>query len=94
VVLSIFAVIAVNLFRNNESALLGTFDSFTAAFFALLGIVTGEQWSDLVRQVDDRGAASIDPSAAAFFLTFVVFVSIMSFNIIVAVRRLGLRAEG
>ena len=51
VVLSIFAVIAVNLFQNKGSALQSTFESFTAAFFALLGIVTGEEWSGLVRQV-------------------------------------------
>ena len=87
VVLSIFSVIAVNLFFDTPGNLQGSFESFTSAFITLLGITTGEEWSTYVRAGtgDGEGGGDVNVTAAIYFLTYIVLVSIMAFNIIIAV---------
>lgn len=82
VVLSIFSVIAVNIFVDKADFSQGNFVSFTTSFITLLGITTGEEWSSFVRGGPN---GDVDVTAAVYFLSFIILVSIMAFNIIQAV---------
>jgi voltage-gated sodium channel len=83
VIVSIYAVMAVNLFRDHPGAD-ATFESFSLSFFTLLGIATGEEWTSFLRTLnnDDGSVSSV---VAVFFVSFISLVGIVALNIIVAV---------
>jgi len=93
VIISIYAVLGVNLFAQEaEDDPKHTFRSFSASFYSLLGIAYGStNWTELLWASSDETEASASNFSAkcAYFLTFVALVGIVAFNIIVAVMLQG-----
>ena len=89
VVLSIYAIVATNVFRDKaaevnddafEEHLSAYYGSFFKAFVSLLGVATGyDSWTAEVRFL------GVDAVTILFFVSFVVLVSIVTINVIVAV---------
>ena len=88
VVLSIYAIVACNLFLNNPDPELQDritlyYGSFSRAFVSLLGVATGfDSWTNEVRFL---GGGDLDASGLAFYISFIMIVTIVTVNVIVAV---------
>lgn len=82
VVLSIYAIVATNLFRDKATEPEGSeyYGSFFNAFVSLLGVATGyDSWTAEVRRL------GVDAVTILYFVSFVVLVSVVTMNVIVAV---------
>ena len=97
VVLGIYAIMATHLFGHGDKAseaseaerdsfeqhLFDYYGSFTRAFLSLLGVATGfDSWTSEVRFL---GGDEIDTKTVVFFVSFIMIVSIVVVNVIVAV---------
>ena len=87
VLVSIYAVIAVNIFDTGSRECDldgGCFGSFSLSFYTLMGIATGESWTPYVHSMKNEDG-HVDTAVACFFVSFTVLVGIVALNIIVAV---------
>ena len=81
---------AVNLLGSAKSSDIGQmqsrFSRFSEAFCVLIGIATGDEWTNYILEDDFRTEqGSLDGVVVLFFMSFNALVFILSFNIIVAV---------
>ena len=79
---------AVNLLGSENSSDSGRsrFSRFSEAFCVLIGIATGDEWTNYILDDDFRTEqGSLDGVVVLFFMSFNALVFILSFNIIVAV---------
>jgi hypothetical protein len=82
VVISIYSVIAVNLFRKYSHE---HFQSFSLSFYTLLGVATGEDWVVYLHNSLREPGEGVDSVVAVYFVSYIGLVFIVSFNIIVGV---------
>ena len=82
VVISIYSVMAVNLFRKYSHE---HFQSFSMSFYTLLGVATGEDWVVYLHQRLRNSDEGVDTVVAVFFVSYIGLVFIVAFNIIVGV---------
>ena len=68
-------MLAVNIFGAHESGV--RFTSFTLAFLTLLGIATGEDWTEHVINLTSE-SGQIDTGVLVFFVSFIGLVAIVA----------------
>ena len=78
-VMSIYSLIAVDIFGTKEPELYGT---YTSSLFTMLQVTTLEGWADLVRE-EDGSVKSV--TKVIFFASFIIIVCWVLLNIVVAV---------
>ena len=96
VINSIYAVLGVTLFQDKGEE---RFGSFSLCFYTLLGITTGEAWTPhlkvLSRQegevAGEEGDNAIAFDVILYFVSYILVVTIVALNIIVAVLLEGFR---
>ena len=88
VILSIYAIVACNLFRQNldpelQQRISSHYGTFSRSFVSLLGVATGfDSWTNEVRFL---GGGELEATGVAFFISFIMIVTIVTVNVIVAV---------
>ena len=87
-VISIYAIVGVSFYRKTTER----FRSFSAGFFTMFQVVTGDSWHTIVLAIstpyyDDEGNRLIvfDSGAALFLGSFVLFAGWIVLNVVVAV---------
>ena len=80
---SIYAVLSVELFGDKFPLYFG---NFSASFFTMFQMLTGDDWSSVTREMFDvLNEGKIDPGVAFFFCSYIVGCGIILINIVVAV---------
>jgi Ca2+-binding EF-hand superfamily protein len=85
ILISIYAIVGVNLFADRYPHADEYYSSFSKSFVSLLGIATGDSWAYEVRMMSDQEAEKEDTSVVLFFVTYVVMVGVVSIQIVVTV---------
>ena len=80
---SIYAVLSVELFGDKFPLYFG---NFSASFFTMFQMLTGDDWSTVTREMFDvLNEGKIDRGVAFFFCSYIVMCGIILINIVVAV---------
>lgn len=80
---SIYAVLSVELFGDKFPQYFG---NFSASFFTMFQMLTGDDWSSVTREMFDvLNEGKVDPGVAFFFCSYIVGCGIILVNIVVAV---------
>lgn len=70
--IAIYAILGVSFFRHRSARL---FENFSTSFFTMFTVMTMESWVELLRVDLALEQDVIDPSAAFFFISFILIVS-------------------
>ena len=84
VLVSIYAIVACNLFVGTYPHAQEYFGSYTLALISLLGIATGDSWTAEVRAMtnDDE---HVDAVVCLYFMSYILLIGIIMINVIVSV---------
>lgn len=78
---SIYAVLAVDLYKSRSPQYFGKFSS---SFFTMFQMLTGDEWSTVTRETFSS-EGEMDHRVALFFCSYIVGAGIILMNIVVAV---------
>ena len=81
---SIYAIVACNIFVEKYPHAQVYFGSFSLAFISLLGVATGDSWTEEVRAMSNDGG-EIDVAVGLFFISYILGIGIIMVNVIVSV---------
>ena len=81
---SIYAIVACNIFVEKYSHAKIYFGSFSLAFISLLGVATGDSWTEEVRAMSND-SGQIDVAVGLFFISYILGIGIIMVNVIVSV---------
>jgi voltage-gated sodium channel len=80
-VLAMYSVMAVTFYRNNSDQYFG---NFSKALFTLFQFSTGDGWTDVVRAIP-LDTDSDTAGAMVFFVSFMIIVSLVLMQVVIAV---------
>jgi len=75
---SIYSILGVEFFSEIQPYY---FQNFTSAFYTLFQVMTGDSWAEMVA----RPIVNDYPIAAVFFVSYILFTTIILMNVVVAV---------